>query len=98
MNKKQLGKELKKLGIMPSVYCLDGGTPDEAYTVEGQGTSWGVFYYERGKQSVVKFFDSEDEACRDLLERLRADPSCYLSAVSKQPKWLRDTYKRNAEE
>ena len=97
MNRRQLAKELKRLGIMSSVYCLDGSTPDEAFTVEGKGTSWGIYYYEKGKQNVVKFCDSEDEACRDLLEQLRAEPSCYLSSVAKQPKWLRDTYKRTDE-
>jgi len=35
---------------------------------------WAVYYAERGLRTEERQFDTEDEACRFMLDRLLADP------------------------
>jgi hypothetical protein len=54
---------------------LHGERADEALVMEGQGTAWVVYYAERGLRSGERSFESEDEACRFMLDRLLRDPT-----------------------
>jgi hypothetical protein len=60
-------------GIDTESYSLDGGLPFEAYVLEERANAWGVYYSERGLRSNEVVFESEDEACRHLLDLLLAD-------------------------
>ena len=44
-------------------------------TLDQVGSRWSVYYSERGQRSGERIFDSEDEACRYLLNLLCNDPS-----------------------
>lgn len=68
MKKHELEKKLKERNINPYFYCLDGGLPNEAYTLGKNGDLWEVYYSERGNKSKLKTFLTEDEACDYLYE------------------------------
>ena len=71
-----VAQELDRRGIPESSYCLTGGLPNEAYTIERAAERWRVYYSERGCRSGVLEFTDEREACAALLrEVLRAFPA-----------------------
>ncbi len=43
---------------------------DDLYVLEIVEGGWAVYYSERGKRPSEEFFDTEDEACWELLLRL----------------------------
>ena len=43
--------------------------------LEPKAGGWVVFYFERGLRSGERWFETENEACDFLAERLLADPS-----------------------
>jgi hypothetical protein len=44
---------------------------DQVYVAERWSKRWVVYYSERGGKSDIRRHKTEDEACRDLLSRLR---------------------------
>lgn len=79
MNKNELKKILTNLKIRTDAYYLNGGAPpDEIYVLEEIYGKWFVYYSEKGLRSGEREFNSEDAACRYLLERLKADPSAKM--------------------
>ena len=79
MNRDELEIILRERGVSPLAYCLGGGLPNEKYTLDQAGAKWSVYYSERGQRSGERVFDSEDEACRYLLQLLTKDASTRLS-------------------
>jgi hypothetical protein len=75
MNRTELESILRDRKISPLAYSLGGGLPNEKYTLDQVGSRWSVYYSERGQRSGERIFDSEDEACRYLLNLLCNDPS-----------------------
>ncbi len=76
MTRQELEKKLRSLGIHDDAYKLDGGLPNECYVLAKQTDGkWEVYYSERGLRSGSKEFDSESEACEELLEWLIRDLS-----------------------
>lgn len=71
MNRQELGETLHREGINPNAYALFGGHPSEQYVIDVRPGGWVVYYSERGLESDLQEFDTEDAACRFLLERLR---------------------------
>ena len=65
----------ERLGIRATAYSLDGGLPDERYVLSIEGVGWAVYYSERGLKRGVVHFDTEREACDELLMRLADDPT-----------------------
>ena len=45
---------------------------DQVFVVDKWSNRWVVYYTERGEKSEIRKHRTEDEACRDLLSRLRA--------------------------
>ena len=74
MTTNDLGPLLDRNGIRPDAYCLTGGLPNEAYTIERIGNRWRTYYSERGNRTAVREFASEADACGDLLARLLRTP------------------------
>lgn len=79
MSVDDLARELRLRAIPTDAYCLIGGLPNEAYTIEcACGGRWRTYYSERGLRSGLREFDSESEACeaflRDVL-RAFSDPT-----------------------
>lgn len=60
-------------GVDPNAYSLLGGHPLETYVLEDRKSEWVVYYSERGLESGLQSFPSEDLACRHLAELLWRD-------------------------
>jgi hypothetical protein len=75
LNRCELREILDREGVDPNAYELQGGHPNEKYTIEAGVGGWLVYYSERGKRTDEAFFGTEEAACRDLLQRLLRDPS-----------------------
>jgi hypothetical protein len=79
MDRSSLRKFLDRERIDPRSYGLDGpsglraGDRDERYSMEATSSGWVVYYSERGLRSGELAFDSEDEACRHVLDLLLRD-------------------------
>ena len=71
MDKKEFVKMAKKRGIPNFLYNLDGkGRDDERFNIVPVDGKWNVYYSERGNKTTNKFFDTEDEALRFMLDTL----------------------------
>lgn len=71
MNKIELKTELDDLGILPENYSLDGVLKPMATILEFSNSKWYTFDYdERGRVQDKKLFDTEDQACQDVLTRM----------------------------
>lgn len=77
MNIEELKKALDKEGVKPFYYSLNGITEDKdgALILEKKGKKWMCYFYERRGKFDVKYFDTEDEACKYMLEQLTSDPT-----------------------
>lgn len=73
MNRQDLDRKLRLLGIRPEAYSLDGGVPSEAYVLSFDGRRWSVYYSERGQASGIKWFDTEAEACEHMFGLVTGD-------------------------
>ena len=79
MDRSSLQESLDRERIDPRSYGLDGpaGLPvedrEERYFMEETSSGWTVYYWERGPHSGERAFDSEDEACRHLLDLVLRD-------------------------
>src|SRR3954470_17559876 len=75
MLRSELIPAAERLGIRSTAYSLDGGLPVEQYVLALEEGGWAVYYSERGLRQDVALFDTEDEACDELLLRLTEDPT-----------------------
>jgi hypothetical protein len=79
MGRSSLREFLNRERIDPRSYGLDGPAGlrvedrEERYFMEETSSGWSVYYWERGLHSGEQAFDSEDEACRYLLDLLLRD-------------------------
>lgn len=68
MNRKKLAKALRRLGVSPYRYNLDGkGRNDERWCLESTSVGWEVYYQERGVKTTSKQFVDEQSACSYIL-------------------------------
>lgn len=75
MNRVQLREFLDSENVRRDAYSLDESWCSECYRLEQVGSAWAVYYAERGLRSGERRFESEDDACDYLLNRLLSDPS-----------------------
>lgn len=75
MNRNTLRALLDAEGVAEDQYELSGGFCDECLCMEELNDVWHVFYAERGLRSGEREFDTEDDACQFMAQRLLADPS-----------------------
>ena len=73
LDRERLAGWLAKRGVDPAVYSLEGGHPSERYVLDRRGNEWVVFYSERGLETGLRSFQSEDLACRYLVDLLWKD-------------------------
>src|SRR5438309_6933851 len=85
MNRDELRRILNKRGIRARSYSLDGGSANDRYCIERSSGGWATFYSERGNRNDERWFSTEDEAGRDLLERLLADPTTRVRTRPARP-------------
>jgi hypothetical protein len=75
----ELQSILSAHGVRPRAYSIEGlDANEEQYRLEKSGSSWTVYYCERGNGNDVRYFDGEEEACSYLLGLLLADPTTRL--------------------
>lgn len=71
MNKIELKAKLDDLGIQHEDYSLNGVLKPMATILELSNSKWYTFDYdERGRVQDKKLFDTEDQACQDVLTRM----------------------------
>lgn len=70
MNRFKLKRLLEEKKIPEKVYSLRGGLPNEAYCIRKRSEKWEVYYSERGGESDLKEFSSEEEACQYLYKEV----------------------------
>lgn len=73
LDRERLAGWLAKRGVDPAAYSLEGGHPSERYVLDQRGNEWVVFYSERGLETGLRSFESEDLACRHLVDLLWKD-------------------------
>jgi hypothetical protein len=66
---------LDREGIAPSSYSLDGDDLENRYVLAIRPGGWAVFFYARGREMDRAEFETEDEACSELLLRVLRDPT-----------------------
>lgn len=69
MNREELSKELIKKGIPQDAYSLFGGLPNECFCI-AEEKQWEIYYSEKGKKTQLRKFNTEDEACEFMLNKL----------------------------
>lgn len=76
MNRQELRLALEREGVQPAAYDLNPGRlTDEAYCLAIAAGGWSVWFAERGERRDEVIFDTEDEACAELLLRVVEDPT-----------------------
>lgn len=64
MNVEELQKELEKMPIPQTLYCINGSLKADVYVLRKVYGRWEYFYVdERGNENDNKWFDNEDDAC-----------------------------------
>lgn len=81
VDRRELTEILHREGINADCFALDGGHPSERYVLDIRPGGWVTYYSERGQESGLRTFDTEDEACHHLLEQLRSDPTTHFRLV-----------------
>lgn len=79
MDRAELVKQLDGLGVNRAAYCLDGGLPNECYTLEPRANEWAVYYSERGRRSMEHVFSTEAQACQFLFDWIAQSPGSRLT-------------------
>lgn len=70
MNLNELARALDKIGIAPDVLAL-GGRAELCWCVaQSDDGRWETYWYERGSKNGRAQFESESDACFQLLGRL----------------------------
>jgi hypothetical protein len=60
----ELRDKLVREGVHPSLYSLDGPSPNsESYSLVADGSTWKVLYKERGEFAEIRSGLSESQGC-----------------------------------
>ncbi|WP_105171281.1 hypothetical protein [Pseudoalteromonas sp. T1lg24] len=78
MDRFEFLEHIDELNINSSAFWLNGPS-NERYCLGERGNKWEVFYTERGNKNLRVEFDSESEALKHLLNKLKSDPSSIKS-------------------
>jgi hypothetical protein len=73
----RLARLLEAMNIRSDAYALSGDHPSECYVMDHRGHEWTVYYSERGSESGLETFRSEDLACRHLLDLVARDKTVH---------------------
>lgn len=79
MNRAELVKQLDEFGVNRAAYSLDGGLPNECYTLESRATEWAVYYSERGRRNMEHVFSTEAQACQFLFDWIAQSPASRMT-------------------
>lgn len=70
LTREWLQRALEKRGVPAEQFDLYGASVNDRIVLDHQGSSWLVFYFERGSRYDERRFASEHEACTDVMNRL----------------------------
>jgi hypothetical protein len=59
------------LNIDPNSYCLDDGYSNEALCLHNNYGKWSIYYSEKGLRTDEKFYNNEDDACKEFLVQIK---------------------------
>lgn len=74
MNWKTLDAVLRRFGVDPRCYDLEGRAGDDAVVMSHETDGWHVYFAERGLRRDETLHPSEAEAADDVLDRVSRDP------------------------
>jgi hypothetical protein len=78
VNRDDLRRALDREGVRPTAYDLDPGRlSEDVYRLAIVPGGWLVWFAERGKRVHEVFFETEDEACAEILLRVVSDPTSH---------------------
>jgi hypothetical protein len=80
MNCFQLRKVFDSFGVQPSTVSFGVVNLPERYTILYEDSQWHVFYSERGNRNSESIYDTEADACDDLLFRIAKDPTTHTKS------------------
>lgn len=69
----ELKGKLNELGVLKSCSILGAKYPNECYCLIYEESLWKYYYSERGRQSNLKIFENEDDACEYFLQQVKRD-------------------------
>lgn len=79
VNRDELRRALEREGVRPTAYSVDPDRlSDDVYCLAITAGGWSVWFAERGERRDEVFFETEDEACDELLLRVVSDPTTRL--------------------
>ena len=73
MTRGDLEHILRTSGVPEDGYDLNGGYLSERYTIKLSSHIWSVYYSEKGVETGLMEFSSEDSACTYFLNLIRND-------------------------
>jgi hypothetical protein len=71
MTRDDLIEQMKLEGLRADMLCAETDIPSECFVIRQNGRVWETFYAERGLETGLQTFPTEDAACRDLLNEMR---------------------------
>jgi len=71
MNRAQLIEQMRLEGIPADILYQSTALPSECFVLRQNGEVWETFYAERGLETGLQTFPTEDAACLDLLTEMR---------------------------
>ncbi len=71
MNLLELETFFEKEKVPKDLYSLKGGLPNERLCIGHVNGKWEVYYSERGHKTGLRTFDTEEEACLHLYEKVK---------------------------
>jgi len=74
MNRQEFAQTVVRMGVPVTSYSLFGGLPDEKYVLSVEDDAWWVYFADGARRLDEQRFDTEHEACEELLLRLTRDP------------------------
>jgi hypothetical protein len=75
MDRNSLREILDRENVDPRFYTFGVWNPWDQYCIEEGPAGWSIFFAERGMRQNERLFDTEDEACRELLDWIIRDPA-----------------------
>ena len=70
MNRFELLDELDRLKV-PSTYYSIKGAMNDRVCLDFDDKNWIVYYIEKGQKSILGVYNSENDACLYMLEKLK---------------------------
>jgi len=70
VNKVELLKKFSEKNVSEDVYSLERGLPNEKYCSSNENSKWQVYYSERGVKCQIREFNTEEDACEYLYNKV----------------------------